>query len=540
MLKNLYSQFKWPLLISSIASAACAVFGVLTIAAVHQVLALAELNKTVLLNALLFAFLLFCTGVVSQLIFNRVAQNIMYQLRAMLVKRILDTSSEVIEQIGRAKIMSALTADVPALSNFFTILPFCFYHGLLLLGGFAYLAYLSPQLAVSCFLLLVCGYGATFVLLKRMNAIKHQARYQQDQVYEGFCAAVDGHKEMTLNSIRRQRFYQMDFLKSALAVKQFNIRSFDYWVLSGNWGVFLVLATICALFYLSEWFAVDMSELIGFALVLFFLRTSLQEVFSLIPTVMDAKVAYRKIQSLNFAEYSTEFFASAKQSPNPFPIKLEGVTYHYKGSNGVFSLGPIDFTLKQGEVVFIVGGNGSGKTTFAKLLTGSYTPTRGQITCGNDLIGNDTELVECYKSNFSIVYSQYFLFERLVGPKGAPDEALVIELLFKMRMDKLSQIEKQRFTEVFLSTGQQKRLALINAIAEMRPILVLDEWAAEQDPEFKHYFYRTLLPYLKQLGFTLVLISHDDHYFDCADRVIKFQDGTAYELAKSDQTALYS
>lgn len=81
------------------------------------------------------------------------------------------------------------------------------------------------------------------------------------------------------------------------------------------------------------------------------------------------------------------------------------------------------------------------------------------------------------------------------------------------------------FTTTDLSTGQRKRLALINAWLEERPVLVFDEWAADQDPTFRRIFYTELLPELKRLGKTIIVISHDDRYFDVADRLVRMAAG---------------
>ena len=80
------------------------------------------------------------------------------------------------------------------------------------------------------------------------------------------------------------------------------------------------------------------------------------------------------------------------------------------------------------------------------------------------------------------------------------------------------------------SQGQRKRLALMLALLEKRDILLLDEWAADQDPLFRRFFYRELLPMFKKAGVTVFAISHDDQYFDLADRLVKMEAGQLSEL----------
>ncbi|MGB8129136.1 MAG: hypothetical protein WCG81_05045 [Candidatus Angelobacter sp.] len=76
-----------------------------------------------------------------------------------------------------------------------------------------------------------------------------------------------------------------------------------------------------------------------------------------------------------------------------------------------------------------------------------------------------------------------------------------------------------------LSQGQRKRLALLTAYLEDRPVYVFDEWSADQEPVFREVFYRHLLPALRDRSKTVVVISHDDRYFDVADRVIQLEYG---------------
>jgi putative ATP-binding cassette transporter len=83
----------------------------------------------------------------------------------------------------------------------------------------------------------------------------------------------------------------------------------------------------------------------------------------------------------------------------------------------------------------------------------------------------------------------------------------------------------RQITTTNLSTGQRRRLALILCLLDDKPVFLLDEWAAEQDPQFRRRFYRELLPELKQQGKTIVAVTHDDDSYDVADRVLKMQFG---------------
>jgi putative ATP-binding cassette transporter len=87
-------------------------------------------------------------------------------------------------------------------------------------------------------------------------------------------------------------------------------------------------------------------------------------------------------------------------------------------------------------------------------------------------------------------------------------------------------IKNQRFsTTTALSSGQRRRLALLVVLLEDRPLCIFDEWAADQDPAFKRTFYYQILPALRAKQKAVVVISHDDRYFDVADRILVLEDG---------------
>jgi putative ATP-binding cassette transporter len=206
-------------------------------------------------------------------------------------------------------------------------------------------------------------------------------------------------------------------------------------------------------------------------------------------------------------------------------IDMTRVVFQYseRGAGTVFRLGPIDLRVNAGEILFIVGGNGSGKSTLLHVLTGLYHPQSGSVVMDDTLLEPAT--ATRYRSHFTAVFSDYHLFDRLYGMSGVSPER-VNELLRLMEIHDKTAFEGGRFTTLDLSSGQRKRLALVVALLEERPILVLDEWAADQDPVFRRFFYETILPELKKQGKTIVAATHDDRYFGIADRVVKMEYGT--------------
>ena len=184
--------------------------------------------------------------------------------------------------------------------------------------------------------------------------------------------------------------------------------------------------------------------------------------------------------------------------------------------------------------MFLIGGNGSGKSTLAMLLTGLYQPQSGTLLLDGKAITADE--LDVWRSQFSAVFTDLHLFDRLIGRDGvAANPALVQQWLERLKMQDKLKIEGNKVLNLRLSKGQSKRLALLLAVAEERDVLLLDEWAADQDPHFRRIFYRELLPWLQQAGKTVFAISHDDHYFIHADRLLEMREGQLTELTGNER-----
>ncbi len=200
-------------------------------------------------------------------------------------------------------------------------------------------------------------------------------------------------------------------------------------------------------------------------------------------------------------------------------IELVDIRFRYGLDD---ALGPINLTFKPGEIVFVVGANGSGKTTLMKLLTGLYTPASGSIRLNGWTLMPDQ--VDDYRQLFTAVFTDHHLFEELYGLEHCPP-AQVCELLERFGLGDIVQLRNGRFSTVKLSTGQRQRLAMVVALLEDRPVYVLDEWSAHQDPTLRDLYYREVLPALRARGCIVIAVSHDPRYFALADRVVYLRDG---------------
>jgi putative ATP-binding cassette transporter len=245
------------------------------------------------------------------------------------------------------------------------------------------------------------------------------------------------------------------------------------------------------------------------------------------PIFAQGQLALRKIEALRLSLGATDESTLPTTHPSPQlwqRLDLKGVRFAYADANeNGFVLGPLDFTLRRGEVVFLVGGNGSGKSTFVKVLTGLYPPQEGMIRLdGHNITEANREWLH---SHFSVIFSDFYLFHRLLGLEEPELDARARDYLVRLELEDKVKIHQGVLSTTALSQGQRKRLALLTAFLEDRPIYVFDEWAADQDPHYREIFYNHLLPDLTARDKTIVVISHDDRYYHRGDRIVKIEYG---------------
>jgi putative ATP-binding cassette transporter len=268
--------------------------------------------------------------------------------------------------------------------------------------------------------------------------------------------------------------------------------------------------------------------LTGYVITTLYLMGPLAGVMSSFSLFGRANVALRKVESLGVSlnEHATEECAPGRhETPGFKRLELAGVvhSYHHEQDDSHFAVGPINLTFGPGELVFLVGGNGSGKSTLAKIITGLYVPEAGEIRLDGERITNKNR--DDYRQLFSAVFGDFYLFDNLLGLEGTDLDEQAQEYLEQLHLKHKVKINNGTLSTTAVSQGQRKRLALLTAYLEDRPFYLFDEWASDQDPLFKDVFYTQLLPELKARGKTVLVITHDDRYFDIADRIIKLDYG---------------
>ncbi len=201
--------------------------------------------------------------------------------------------------------------------------------------------------------------------------------------------------------------------------------------------------------------------------------------------------------------------------------------YPFDEEGAGFLLGPLDMTLRAGEIVVLHGGNGSGKTTLVKLLAGLYEPAAGTVFRDDEVVGPEDRA--SYRGLFTVVFVDGHLFPDLAGLERPDLARAAQDDLARLGLSERVHLIDNAYSTTELSQGQRRRLALVSALLEDRPVLIFDEWAANQDPSWRRLFYQHILPELRAEGKAILVISHDEESFDVADRVIRLRDGQFVE-----------
>lgn len=498
-----------------------------------------------------FTLVVLLTAPIAQYLLIMLSQGAVYRLRLRLSRRILAAPLHQLEALGINRLLATLTDDVANLSNAVFAIPFLCIDLAIIVGCLIYLGILSGPVFAFTLAMIGFGVGTTQFLLNQARHDMRRARNEQDNLLQHFQAITEGIKELKLNAFRRQNYLDHQLAVSADASRRYTTAALTVFAVASTWGSFLFFLIVGGLILvLPRLMAIDPLVLSGFVLTMTYLMVPFKNLMERLPVLIKSGVSLRKIEDLGLSLQSQAEDLST--SPDqltalaPFrQLEFQDIFHTYGGElpEDRFSLGPINLTFEPGEVVFIVGGNGSGKSTLAKLITGLYIADTGRVFLNGEAI--DSANLEWYRQHFTTVFSDFYLFKQLLGyghadPHSDPhaDPHSNSHSNSHSNLDQKAQcyleelglahkvrIEKGELSTTSLSQGQRKRLALLTAYLDDRPIYLFDEWAADQDPGFRAVFYEEILPQLRSQGKLILAISHDDRYFDLADRVIKLDYG---------------
>lgn len=466
-------------------------------------------------------------------------ESMVHRYRERLIGRLKMCELQEMEHIGRGRIFSVINSDMQTISQTTSSLVMGAQAAVLIICASAYLATISlVALVVSAFFMTV----AARIYLNKMQRVGgslHQASAEESRLHDLVSDLLDGFKEVKLSS-RRAAAVLADVVVVSRHTAE--CRTMAQQAMNGN----LVFAQVAFLLLLGT--LVFVTPMFGAAYsgsimesmtTVIFLIGPISGLVATVPQVAVANAAaenlYNLEQLLVTSTREKEEDEQAAPGVRPQPVvlhtlKMRDLFYSYAADGAHFDVGPINLTLNAGEVVFITGGNGSGKSTLIKLLTGLYHPLSGELLV-NDLPVT-TDCAQRYRDRFCAVFSDFHLFRKFYGI-DLPAQEVLDAWLMEMEITDKTAIVDGAFSTIDLSTGQKKRLALISAILEDKPLLVLDEWAADQDPHFRRKFYDVLLPRLKAAGKTVIAVTHDDRFFHLADRRLHMEEGQLRDLTET-------
>jgi putative pyoverdin transport system ATP-binding/permease protein len=463
--------------------------------------------------------------IVSRRLIGSLARDAILRLRIHLSRQIVSAGVFDIERLGTPRIMLHLTDDIARIAGALPDLVSLYANLTLLLVCFAYLGWLSPVRLFVTLAIVVIGLSAHF-LLRRARIKRVQVSYQNYyDLTQAFRALVVGLKEIKLNVERRQQ--ALDVLsKCAHALRDSaKVQSFFFESSATVMQLLFYIVLASAVIDIPGAHPVDRHVLLSYGVATVYLMTPLSGAIQIMQVLTEADAALNRVQELGLDLERIKSDADNVCRVAPLArfreLRLDGVCHSYSSdADNEFTLGPVDLTLAPGDLLFIVGGNGSGKTTLAKVLSGLYIPRSGQIYLDGDLITEANR--SWYAQHFSAIFYDFFLFDRLLGDGKQEWQ----QLLGKLKIEDRLRIDDGLIVGAStLSVGERKRLALIQAFLDDRPVYLFDEWAADQEPAFRDFFYNELLGILLNHGKLIIVISHDDRYFHLADKVLRLERG---------------
>lgn len=467
----------------------------------------------------------------------KITRTVVSTLQTRIIEKLFSSRYQHFEKMDKGKIYTVLNDNVNTVGESTNMLVMLITSTFTAIGAFAYLATIAFWATVLTILLVITVTAIFYVVSKTTNKYYERAWNLRNQFMNHINGLVDGFKEISLHRNKKLE-YKADVDDTVMSYKESMITANVRFINASMIGEsLLVLLLGTVVFAIPKIFpAVYSSTIMSFVIILLYLMKPINELLSSVPVMMQLKIAWGRIQdflkdipaTIDLREAVPQLESTVKN------IKIRGVRFKHKGKTDreLFEIGPIDLEVKAGEVLFIIGGNGSGKTTFAKLITGLYVPDEGEILINNRLVSGAV-----LSEYFSAVFSPAYLFQKLYNLDIELKAGDIERYLKILELDSKVEIAENKYSTIALSSGQRKRLALLQCFLEDSPIYLFDEWAADQDPAYRSFFYRVLLPEMQKKGKIIIAITHDDNYFDVATRIFKMKNGRLEEYRNIPGTA---
>jgi putative ATP-binding cassette transporter len=446
----------------------------------------------------------------------------MHKFKMRIMAQVLRSDLSKIDEIGRPWILQALVRDTQTVSQaVLTLVTTCQSASVL----FFMTLYLAVESLTAFFVVFVASCLIFIFMTKSLmvaNKKVANAWHEEGLSFDIFSDFLNGFKEIKMNSRRAQSMSE-EMVYSSRRTQELKSDAMIAMVNSSNNTQVCFYIVIGITVFIVPILSPGFSEhVIASTTTIMFLVGSLGGVVAGIPNISQANASAQELftveNRLKNVKATTEEGGTSYGEVHS--LSLEKVCYQYgneKPEEGSFSLGPISYRFTSSNIYFIRGNNGSGKSTLMRILVGLYQPSGGEILVNDKKISQPAS--SSYRDLFAVVFSDFYLFKKLYGIYRASDDEIESAVHLLKMQEKIA-INNGIISTVNLSTGQRKRIALIVALLEKTQFIVLDEWASDQDPEFRKYFYETILPGLRDAGKTIIAITHDDQYYNLADHVL--------------------
>lgn len=485
-------------------------------------------------------FFAIASRMLAQRLTMKLTRDIIKILRKGFAEQILSKSIYELEQLGGLKVISMITTEIVRISDDVSNIISLLTNMSILLICYIYIGINSIIMLVSVSALMVAGVLLNLKLMRKSSFYMRLSSKNFNELRDAVHGLVFGVKELRLN-VQKQADIT-DYYDAQIDIINKNSMRYTFYVAAAD-------ATTQSLFYLSLLLAIlavstgSSHNITRYCVILVYMIGPITSVVRIYRGILESVAVIESARELGFRfDFVTSFYSRTTDGTltkifnDNIYLRLCNITYIYKNKVGIgehlFGFGPVDIDMKSGEIIFITGGNGSGKTTLSKIITGLYEPDDGYIVLRDIRI--DKYNLKWYMQHFSAIFQDYYLFDSFSNHALNRHYDRISTLVKRLDMEnRVSNNFNSAAPLASLSFGERKRLALLVSLIEDRPIYIFDEWAADQDPHFRRIFYEEILPELRESGKLVIVITHDQRYFDIADKIISLERGQPPQYSAS-------
>jgi putative pyoverdin transport system ATP-binding/permease protein len=460
---------------------------------------------------------------------TQAVEEILLKQRLRIANKLRHLELRKLEELGIETVQAPLAKDTSLISQAALSMTLLVRSAIVVTVSLLYLGWLSlPSLLVT--IAFISTYVFIYVVLiqPKITTELQESLSREAGLFRHINALLGGFKELKLARRKNAALFEQ-FSRTASAVNEIKRGINTHIANSFTIGYSTFYLLLIVLVIVIPTFSMQASgDVFKITATVFFILSELDPWLTWVPAIARSDAAIEMLCRLEFQldlALQDKTDGNSLQALHTFQsIVMDNLVFQYGDprERKTFAIGPLNIRLQQGELLFIVGGNGDGKTTLLKLLCGLYLPSSGSIKLDDQTL--EQSQYPAYRELFAAVFADFYLFDRLYGLPEF-ESSKVNHWLEVLKLRSKTRYLDGQFTEIELSSGQRRRLAFLTAVLEDKPIYIFDELAADQDPSFREYYYTVALPTLKKQGKTIIAVTHDEKYFNMADRILALQEG---------------